>query len=125
MKIQASEDCGNSPKNAFLQDMTIAFARGDAEFILSRVTEDIRWELVGKRIVQGIASLAEALEEENPEETVELTIQHAATHGRAGAVNGMLYLKNGGKLAFCHVFEFNGAKATLVKDITSYVIAME
>lgn len=41
-KVITSEDCGNSPKNIFLEKLTIAFAKNDFKFILNSVTDDIR-----------------------------------------------------------------------------------
>jgi hypothetical protein len=41
-KVIVGKDCGSSPKNIFLKDLTVAFAKGDVQFILSRVTGDIR-----------------------------------------------------------------------------------
>ena len=121
-KVVLSKDCGNSPKNIFLEKLTIAFAKGDAKFILGNVTDDIHWNIVGDRLVQGKDAFAEALKWMKNEQTVELTINHVTTHGKAGAVNGTTKLKNGKRRAFCDVYEFNGAKGTSVKEITSYVI---
>ena len=45
-RVIVSEDCGNSPKNLFLQNLTIAFAKHDSKFILDSVTDDIRWNIL-------------------------------------------------------------------------------
>ncbi|MBN2117999.1 MAG: hypothetical protein JW730_15585, partial [Anaerolineales bacterium] len=37
-KIIVSEDCGNSPKNIFIEKMTAAFAKRDAKFLLGNGT---------------------------------------------------------------------------------------
>ena len=124
-RVIASEDCGNSPKNKFLEKLTVAFAEGNAGFILGSVTDDIRWNIVGGRLVQGKDDFALALRGMKNDKVVELTIDHVATHGRAGAVNGTRKSKNGKRRAFCDVYEFSGAKGTSVKEITSYVIEIE
>jgi hypothetical protein len=36
-KVILSEDCGNSPKNIFLKDLSIAIAKEDKKFILRRL----------------------------------------------------------------------------------------
>lgn len=124
-KIIIGEDCGNSPKNFFLQKLTIAFAKGDAKSILRKVTEDIRWNIVGDRVIQGQANFAEALERMRADKASELTIHHIATHGKSGAVDGTRKPNNGRVHAFCDVYEFKDAKGTCVKAITSYVIEIE
>src|SRR5215204_1279225 len=119
IKVIVSEDCGNSPKNIFLQNLTIAFAKSDAKFILGNITDDIHWNLVGDRLIQGKANFAEALEQLKLNQTVELIINHVATHGKAGAINGTIKSKNGRTYSFCDVYEFSNAKGDRVKEITS------
>jgi hypothetical protein len=124
VQVNISEDCGNSPKNTLLQNMAIAFARGDVDFILSVVTDDIRWDIVGDRVIQGKGDLDEALRRAPGGEAAELTVLHVATHGKAGAVNGTLKTVNGTTIAFCDVVEFGNAKGTNLKEITSYRIIL-
>ena len=121
-RVIVGEDCGNSPKNIFVQNLTVAFAKGDSKFILGGVTEDIRWNIVGDRLIQGKAAFAQELEQLKKEKAVELMIHHIATHGKSGAANGTTKLKNGKTLSFCDVYEFNDTKGTRVQEITSYVI---
>lgn len=120
IKITRSEDCGNSPKNIFVQELTIAFAKGYVKLIRNRITENIQWDIVGDRQIRGTENVVEALQRAT--KVTELAVQHVATHGRAGAVNGTLELTNGTTLAFCDVFEFGNTKGTIVQKITSYRI---
>jgi hypothetical protein len=124
-RVIISEDCSNSPKNIFAQNLTIAFAKNDAKFILGSVTDDICWNIIGENTIQGKDDLSKALERMDKNKAMELTINHVMTHGKAGAVNGTLKLKNGIMRAFCDVYEFSGAKGTNVKEITSYVIEIK
>ena len=52
-RVITSEDCGNSPKNIFVQDLTIALTKRDSKFILDNVTDDIRWNIVGDKLIEG------------------------------------------------------------------------
>jgi limonene-1,2-epoxide hydrolase len=124
-KIIIGEDCGNSPKNIFLQKFTIAFAQGDAKFILGSVTDDIRWNMVGEQLIQGKDNFTKALEQMKNDKAVELTIHHIATHGKSGAANGTTKLKNGKTRAYCDVYEFKDTKGSSVKEITSYMIEIK
>jgi hypothetical protein len=56
-RIIPSADCGNSPKNTLLQDIAIAFAKRDTDFLSGHVTDDVRWEVVGTPVVEGLAGL--------------------------------------------------------------------
>ena len=123
-RVIIGEDCGNSPKNIFVQEITIALAKGDVKSVLNSVTEDIRWSIVGDRVLQGTEQFVEALQEKKNEKVVELKIQHIATHGKTGAVDGTLKFKNKSH-AFCHMYEFSNAKGNAVKEITSYIIEIE
>lgn len=125
MRVIASSDCGNSPKNKFVQSLSIALAKGDVAFILGKVTDDIRWEIVGDKTVFGKDEFAPALKRMKDSAAVELTIQHVLTHGKAGAVNGTMRLKNGKSRAFCDVYEFSGASGKSVKEIVSYIVEVE
>ncbi|MBN2118584.1 MAG: hypothetical protein JW730_18565 [Anaerolineales bacterium] len=86
------------------------------------MTDDIRWNIVGDQLVEGKDSLAKVLGRMKDEKVAELSIRHIATHGKAGAVDGTVILEDGKTRAFCDVYEFNGAKGTAVKEITSYGI---
>jgi hypothetical protein len=118
-RIVPSADCGNSPKNTLLQDIAIAFAKRDAEFLLGRVTDDIRWEVVGGRVVEGREAFARALQTLGS--VTQLTIDHVMSHGRVGAVNGVAVHRDGAR-EFCDVYEFANAKAERIKSIKSYVV---
>ena len=75
-KVLISEDCGNSPKNLFVQELTIAFAKGDSKFILSHITDDVRWDRIDDEVKEGKHDVANA-GKENP--AAELILQHVAT----------------------------------------------
>lgn len=93
-KVIIGEDCGNSPKNIFVQELTIAFAKGDSKFILSKVTDDIRWNMVGDRLLEGKEKIVEMLEQMKNDKAVELAIHHIATHGKAGRQANVQKWKN-------------------------------
>jgi len=124
-KIIKSDDCGNSPKNLLVESISIALALGDGRSLSGSVTDDIRWNIIGTDLLQGKESFDARLEQLSNDKVIEIVIQHVATHGKAGAVNGTKKLKNGKTYAFCDVYEFSGVKGTSVQDITSYVIELK
>lgn len=125
LKIVIDKDCGNSPKNLLLQKMTIALAEGDIDYILGIVAEDIHWQIIGDKTIQGKASYAEALVEMKKNEVEKLTILHAFSHGKVGVVNGRKIMSDGSVIAFCDVYEYTGANFTRIKEITSYLVELE
>jgi len=124
-KVIVGEDCGNSPKNIFLKNLTIAFAKRDSKFILGNVSEDFRWNIIADKLIQGKDNFAETLEWMKNDKAIELSIHHIATHGKSGFVNGTIKLKNKKTNTFCDVYEFRNTKGTAVKEITSYVIEIK
>jgi hypothetical protein len=122
-KIIVEEDCGNAPKKLLLKDLNIAFARGDSEKILSYVTDNIVWESVGEKRLEGIENFRKELETLKQTEVAELKIEHIITHGWIASANGIMHMKNGKTFAFCNVYVFNSAsKNGKLKAIKSYCI---
>ena len=121
-RVIISKDCGNSPKNIFLQKMTIAFADRDIGYLLGGIVEDFRWERPGELVIQGKDDFIQVLKQLNRVKVEEVTILHALTHGKAGAVDGTQELSSGKSYAFCDIYEFSNAKGTKVKEIKSFLI---
>ena len=124
-KVIVGEDCGNSPKNIFLKELTAAFAKGDSKYILAHVTDDIRWNIVGDGSIDGKDGFADALKQMKNTKVKTVTFHHIATHGKSGFVNGTTRWENGKTSTFCDVYEFSNTKGSAVKEITSYVIELK
>ena len=123
-KIVVGTDCGNSPKMKFLRDFNIAFAQADMASLMDCVAEDIVWNMVGDRQIEGKVAFADAAAQMQTLNVVQLTIDSVMSHGKAGAVNGELVLADGQTIAFCDVYEFSSAKGSSLKTITSYTIVL-
>lgn len=52
-KITVIPDCGNAPKKEFLKDFNIAFATGEADFIIQHVSDNIVWSIYGDKDIIG------------------------------------------------------------------------
>ncbi|MBU5443107.1 nuclear transport factor 2 family protein [Paenibacillus sp. MSJ-34] len=116
-------DCGNAPKKAQLKELNIAFAKHDIAFIIENMTEDVIWNIVGGKRIQGKERLVEALKQMKNSKITELEISNIITHGYTGSANGIMRLGNNKSYAFCNVYLFNSsAKNAKIKEITSYVI---
>lgn len=121
-KIVSSPNCGNSPKMEFLKEFNIAFAKGNVEFIVESVTDDIVWNIIGDKKIEGKETFAKELEKMKSKNATELIIDQILSHGKEGASNGIIKMQNGKEYAFSDFYKFKGAKGGQIKSITSYVI---
>lgn len=124
-KIISSPNCGNSPKMEFLKDFNIAFAKGDVKFITENVTDEIVWNIIGDKKIEGKEKFTGELEQMKSEKAAELTISQVLSHGKEGAANGIMTMQNGKKYAFSDFYRFKGAKGVKINSITSYVIEIQ
>lgn len=121
-KITLETDCGHSPKREFLKDFNAAYGKGKSTFLTENVTDDIVWNIMGGKTIEGKETYAAALEEMKKKEVAEMTIEKVVTHGKEGAVNGTLKMADGKKFAFADFYEFKNTSSTELKSITSYTI---
>ena len=52
-KITIQPSCENAPRKSFLKDFNVAFATGNAGFIIDQVHEDITWVIHGDKMIRG------------------------------------------------------------------------
>ena len=121
-EIKKPKDCGNSLRNRTLQDLAIAIAVADSHLITQLVTDDVLWRPIGSKSVSGADAVSRGLARYGP--AAVLTLEHVISHGRTGAVNGVVeYARK--RRAFCLVVEIAGAKGDKVREITSYSVALD
>ena len=124
IKISVSEDCGNAPKKQFIKDFCIASANGQIAAVIEMVTDDIALIIPGYKNAHGRAEVEELLTRDAARSKVsELIIDNILSHGDRCAANGTLRFEDGGVVAFCNVYRFNGhGKTAKIKEITTYSI---
>ena len=93
MQVIRSSDCGNSPKQKLLEDMSVALAGADVGLIDSLAVPELVWLPVGKKPVEGQDAVLSAIRKSGP--ATEVAVERVVSHGRAGAVNGII--TRGGK----------------------------
>lgn len=116
LQIIRSPDCGNSPKNGFVEDIAIALETGicDPEAFDPAVT----WETASTRQIVGRTAVLEALPTERA--PAKIIVEHAISHGRVGAVSGKVIRADGETSRFCHILEFTSPRANHVARVKSY-----
>lgn len=88
---------------------------------MDSVTEDLVWDIVGDRKIQGKDIFSEELIRMKKEKASELIIERILTHRREGAASGVIKMENGKEYAFSDIYSFSEAKGAKVKSINSYV----
>ena len=121
MKVIRSSDCGHSPKQKLLEDMSVALADADAGLIGSLTMPELVWLHVGEKPIEGRDAVLSAIRKPGP--VTEVAIERVVSHGRAGAINGII-TRGSKRTAFCHMFEFNNTKCTHVKSISTYLVVL-
>jgi len=117
-----SPDCGNSPKNRFVQELAIALARPQAALVARCVSDDVRWRIPGQTELAGRSVVIQHLRRRRAPDLAQIVIHHVATHGTTGCVDGTLEFRHRSPVHFCDVYEFTSAKGNCVRSITSYVV---
>jgi limonene-1,2-epoxide hydrolase len=119
MKIQAPADASSAPRKQFLVDFNKAFAESDVDYIISHVSEDVVWEMVGDKKVEGKEQMRSELESMAEWIPTELKIHSVITNGKEAAANGELSFPEE-KVAFCDVYEFTNTKDNTIQYMRSY-----
>lgn len=118
-KVTLSGECGNSPKNAFAERCAVALLAGEKAEIDVALERACIAILPGEVETSGPDALIDALAKAvgKPEA---VTILHAITHGRIGAVNGT-FAKGGKIQGFALTFEFRNTKADSIAAVRLYL----
>jgi hypothetical protein len=123
MNIIRGENCGNSPKNLFIEQVEVAYCLGNVDFLREAVKAEIQWEIIGECSIQGAEALAQsALEMTAAAPVIELNIEYAFTHGKAVAVSGMRRIADGRIFKFCTICTFTSVKGDLIQKADHYQI---
>lgn len=116
-------------KEEFIRDFNEAFAKNDLDFILLSMTDDISWNFLGEKTVQGKEEAREFMEPMSKVETLDLELLQIITHGRTAAVHGRMKIKEpSGEIksfGFADFYVFNGLKSPRIKKMTSYVVTIK
>ncbi|WEX07510.1 hypothetical protein [Chelativorans sp. AA-79] len=115
-EVTRSRDCGNSPKNKFVQEVAVALETGEATTL--DFSEDVVWEGVSDEPIHGIGALIQVLADRTA--PVAVTVEHSISHGKVGSASGQTTLGNGRSRRFSHIFEFTNTKANRVAVIKTY-----
>lgn len=116
-KVSRSKDCGNSPKNKFTEALGVAIEKCDLKFLDKVLDQNATVTLATGESLSRDEYLEQLKSAAKP--TV-IKIDRVATHGYAGAVDGVSQFGRKSERRFCHVIHFANIKADRVTHINSY-----
>ena len=121
--IIVTPDCGNAPRKKFLSEFNIAFAKGDADFIIDHVSEDIQWHLHGDKSIVGKEQFTKEINIMKAHTADEIIIHSIITHGREAALNGEMTMGDN-TFVFCDIYRFTNTTSDIIKQMDSYVLTV-
>jgi hypothetical protein len=123
VKVVIDEDCENAPKKQYIRDFNIAFAKSDTTRLLSMVSDDVSWTMVGAKSINGKAAVEKELQTLLETKATALILDSIISHGNRCAASGALKYRDGGSVAFCDMYVFaSHGKNARIKNLTSYAI---
>ena len=124
IEIIKSADCGNSPKNAFVENFTTKLFTGEKSHVIASIADDSSWEIVGLALIQGKTDIIKAMPKYDYSHARQLHVLHSITHGRTGMTEIRVTKANGARLAICTIFHFRSAKATVLANLKSFIVPL-
>lgn len=116
-------------KEEFIRNFNEAFSKNDLDFILNNMSEDIVWNFVGEKIIQGKDEVREFLEPMSRIKTLEMELLQIISREQSAAGNGRMKIKEpSGEIksfGFADFYEFDGSKVPRISKMTSYVVAIK
>ena len=116
IKVEVDADCGNAPRKAQVRDWLIALAKGDSETVSHELDDQVRWEVAGDRVRDGIEEVRRYIELLAEDRVTQISIRHLLSHGKQVAAEGATDSRR-----FAHVITYTGhGKTAKIAEIISY-----
>lgn len=111
-------------KEVFIRQFNNAFESRNIDAIVSMVTDNISWTVVGDRTVKGKYEFKAFLNGMNSNK-MKFDIFSIITHGNEASCDGEIHIEGKPKYAFCDVYKLSGFKNPLITSFRSYIIKIE
>lgn len=113
-------------KEEFLRDVNRAYEKGDEQWFMDHITDDIYWVIVGEKDIGGKSEFKEVLEQMKEMPALNIEVENIYVNDTHGIVEGVVISRNrlGQKkhFGFCDIYKFAEGKELRISAITSYVI---
>ena len=118
-RVQRSKDCGNSPKNKFVEEIAIALEKGDAKTLAPVLADQFFWE-AGTMSTHSHDAFMQELAKRKTKKPSSITIDNVLSHGKKGAASGLVKYPRGKQIRFCYVLEFANTKCDRVSKVAGF-----
>ncbi|ENH95817.1 hypothetical protein J416_13931 [Gracilibacillus halophilus YIM-C55.5] len=112
----------------FFRNFNEAIIKQDIDGILSRVTDNVTWRMVGNDTIRGIEQLRDVFGSQDQTDEFELEIEDMIINGKEAAVHGMIHkTDSNGKekhYRFCDIYKLHQQNDGKIEEIISYVLAV-
>lgn len=118
-QIIRSGECRNSPKNAAMEEVAVAIFHDPHDHLRQFLAEDVTLYLADGTVIEGSDATSLHIAREVRRSFDTLKIDHAITHGRVGAANGLV-TTDGRQAGFSIFVDYVNTKADRLKAIKLY-----
>src|SRR5690606_15805745 len=119
MKITTPKDCDNAPKKRIIKDFLVSIFQHHWQEVEQILEPNFKFISIGKDMIEDKEGLKKHFSEVPKME--ELMVVDILTHGKFGACNGEIKLKNQ-IIHFAYFIEFKSAGKNTITKITEYRI---
>ncbi|MEM7550320.1 MAG: nuclear transport factor 2 family protein [Bacteroidota bacterium] len=120
-KVTLNANLENSAEKEFLKSFNVAFAEGNAGYIIDHVSDDIQWTIYGDKKISGKEDFTKEINIMKEYTADEVTIHSIITNDLEASLNGEM--KMGDKVyAFCDVYKFTNVSSYTIEEMHSYVL---
>jgi len=109
-------------RNDILKEFNEAFAKSDVESIFKYVTDDIKWDMKGDKMVEGKEEFSNYVKEMACPDPMDFNIERIIHSGQTAIAQGQMITAEGKKYSFCDICTFDEAEDRKIKKLTSYVV---
>lgn len=112
----------NTDRDIILNEFNEAFAKSDVDSILKHVTENIKWTMVGDRVVEGKENFANYIREMASQDPMDFSLNTSIHQDEQAVLEGRVTSPKGKIYAFCDIYTFDGLDSNKISNLISYVI---
>lgn len=119
--IHTQPDCGNSPKQKFVEEVTRVILSGKLQELEAVLVSNYVIKDATGRVDSDLKEFSIALERSGFRRIKEAFIHHVVSHGRHGASSGTAELKDGELVGFAFFVRFGSAKGSSLGELTYHL----
>lgn len=112
----------NRDRDKIINEFNEAFAKSDVDTILKYVSEDIKWNIIGDRVVEGKENFANYIREMASQDPMDFSLNTTIHQDLQAVLEGQVTSSEGKVYAFCDIYTFDGIDSDKISSLISYVI---